>query len=85
MATITIRLKAASLDIDTTAQAITGLHVEYDLTVGGLTTPATWSGAPGPALADDLWALLRRYLRDLVAVVGVAPPPEPSPVRPSQG
>lgn len=82
MATITVRFKAASLDIDPTTKAISGLHVEYDLTVAGVTTPGVWSGQPGPELADDLWALLRRYLAAVVGAAGVTPPPPPLPMGP---
>lgn len=79
MASINVRLKAAALDIDTASKAITGLHIEYDLTVGGVTTPGVWSGTPGPGLADDLWELLRRYLAPVVSAAGVVPPMPPVP------
>lgn len=82
MANVTIRFKAASLDIDTTAQVITGFHVEYDLTVGGVTTPQVWAGQPSPGLVDDLWAVLRRYLAPVVSAAGITPPTTP---RPSSG
>ncbi len=85
MAIINIRFKAASLDIDTTTKTITGLHVEYDLTAAGVTTPSVWSGTPGAELADDLWAVLRQYLAPVVGAVGVTPPQRPLPGSPTPG
>ncbi len=51
---MSIRVRDIAVTIGPTAGAFTGMTVDYDVTVAGVTTSKTWSGAVGAGLPGDL-------------------------------
>lgn len=81
---VTLRIKDIALALDTATDALTELTVDYDVVVGGVPTAKTWSGAPGPGLAADLWTVLAKYLAGVLAAEGVTMPATPTPAAPAR-